>query len=90
MEERALGGVSMKKTKYICRIGPASNLVVIMEQMVLAGMIVARINFTHATTEERLQVLNSVEAVRAKTGRYVAVLWDTKGPEFRSGNFEND
>ena len=80
----------MKKTKIICSIGPASNQVEIMEQMVLAGMNVARINFTHATTEERLQVLNSVEAVRAKTGRNVAVLWDTKGPEFRSGNFEND
>ena len=80
----------MKKTKIICSIGPASNQVEIMEQMVLAGMNVARINFTHATTEERLQVLNSVEAVRVKTGRNVAVLWDTKGPEFRSGNFEND
>ena len=80
----------MKKTKIICSIGPASNQVEIMEQMVLAGMNVARINFTHATTEERLQVLNSVEAVRAKTCCNVAVLWDTKGPEFRSGNFEND
>ncbi len=80
----------MKKTKIICSIGPASNQVEVMEQMVLAGMNVARINFTHATTEERLQVLSSVEAVRARTGRNVAVLWDTKGPEFRSGSFEND
>ena len=80
----------MKKTKIICSIGPASNQVEVMEQMVLAGMNVARINFTHATTDERIQVLNSVEAVRAKTGRNIAVLWDTKGPEFRSGNFEND
>ena len=67
----------MKKTKIICSIGPASNQVEVMEQMVLAGMNVARINFTHATTDERLQVLNSVEAVRAKTGRNIAVLWDT-------------
>ena len=80
----------MKKTKIICSIGPASNQVEVMEQMVLAGMNVARINFTHATTDERIQVLNSVEAVRTKTGRNIAVLWDTKGPEFRSGNFEND
>lgn len=80
----------MKKTKIICSIGPASNQVEVMEQMVLAGMNVARINFTHATTEERLQVLSSVEAVRSRTGRNVAVLWDTKGPEFRSGSFEND
>lgn len=80
----------MKKTKIICSIGPASNQVEVMENMVAAGMNVARINFTHATTEERYQVLNSVRAVREKTGANVAVLWDTKGPEFRSGNFEND
>lgn len=80
----------MKKTKIICSIGPASNKAEVMEQMVLAGMNVARINFTHATIEERLQVLNSVEVVREKTGRNVAVLWDTKGPEFRSGYFEGD
>ena len=80
----------MKKTKIICSIGPASNQVEVMEKMVLAGMNVARINFTHATTEERLQVLSSVNIVREKTGMNVAVLWDTKGPEFRCGNFEND
>ena len=41
----------MKKTKIICSIGPASNQVEVMERMVLAGMNVARINFTHATTD---------------------------------------
>lgn len=80
----------MKKTKIICSIGPASNQVEVMEKMVLAGMNVARINFTHATTEERFQAINSVRTVREKTGANVAILWDTKGPEFRSGNFEND
>lgn len=80
----------MKKTKIICSIGPASNQVEVMEKMVAAGMNVARINFTHATTEERFQVLNTVKAVRERTGANVAVLWDTKGPEFRSGNFEGD
>ena len=45
----------MKKTKIICSIGPASNKVEVMEQMVNAGMNVARINFTHATIEERNQ-----------------------------------
>ena len=43
----------MKKTKIVCSIGPASNEADVMEQMVLAGMNVARINFTHATIEER-------------------------------------
>lgn len=80
----------MKKTKIICSIGPASNKVDVMERMVLAGMNVARINFTHATTEERFQAINTVNAVRERTGRNVAILWDTKGPEFRSGMLEND
>ena len=43
----------MKKTKIVCSIGPASNEADVMEQMVLKGMNVARVNFTHATIEER-------------------------------------
>jgi len=80
----------MKKTKIICSIGPASNKVEVMEQMVLAGMNVARINFTHATIEERNQAVATVREVRRLTGKNVAILWDTKGPEFRSGMLEND
>ncbi len=80
----------MKKTKIICSIGPSSNEPDVMEQMVLAGMNVARINFTHATIEERDKAIASVREVRRRTGKSVAILWDTKGPEFRSGFLEND
>lgn len=80
----------MKKTKIICSIGPSSNQPDVMEQMVLAGMNVARINFTHATIEERDLACASVREVRKRTGKNVAILWDTKGPEFRSGMLEND
>ena len=80
----------MKKTKIVCSIGPASNDVDVMEQMVLAGMNVARINFTHATLEERKKATDSVRECRRRTGMNVAILWDTKGPEFRSGTFEGD
>jgi len=79
----------MKKTKIVCSIGPASNQPDVMEQMVLAGMNVARINFTHATLEEREMATSSVREVRKRTGKNVAILWDTKGPEFRNGVFEN-
>ncbi len=79
----------MKKTKIVCSIGPASNQPDVMEQMVLAGMNVARINFTHATLEEREIATSSVREVRKRTGKNVAILWDTKGPEFRNGVFEN-
>ena len=80
----------MKKTKIICSIGPASNQPDVMEKMVEAGMNVARINFTHATIEERDQAISCVEEVRRRTGKPVAILWDTKGPEFRSGMLEED
>lgn len=80
----------MKKTKIVCSIGPASNEPDVMEKMVRAGMNVARINFSHATIEEREQACASVREVRKRTGMNVAILWDTKGPEFRCGIMEND
>lgn len=80
----------MKKTKIVCSIGPASNTVDVMEKMALAGMNVARVNFTHATLEEREKVATSVREVRKRTGINIAILWDTKGPEFRNGVLEGD
>ena len=79
----------MKKTKIVCSIGPASNEADIMEQMVLKGMNIARINFSHATLEERQKACESVREVRKRTGMNVAILWDTKGPEFRTGVMQN-
>ena len=54
----------MKKTKIVCTIGPATNTVDVMEKLALAGMNVARINFSHATIEEREQATSSVREVR--------------------------
>ena len=79
----------MKKTKIVCSIGPASVNPDIMEEMVKVGMNVARINFSHATIEERVNVVNSVKEVRRRTGENIAILYDTKGPEFRNGDLEN-
>lgn len=75
--------MNCKKTKIICSIGPASNQPDVMEKMVLAGMNIARLNFSHATDEERQQFLDCVREVRKRTGRTVSILWDTKGPELR-------
>lgn len=73
----------MKKTKIVCSIGPASSTVEVMTQMVKAGMNVARINFSHATKEENDKVLKTIEEVRKITGEHIAILYDTKGPDFR-------
>ena len=80
----------MKKTKIICSIGPASCEADVMEQMVLAGMNIARFNFSHMTDDERNKNLASVKEVRKRTGANIAILWDTKGPEFRSGVLEGE
>lgn len=80
----------MKKTKMVCSIGPASNKVEVMKKMAMAGMDCARINFSHATIEERDTAIAAVREVRKLTGKNVAILWDTKGPEFRSGVLEGD
>jgi len=80
----------MKKTKIICSIGPSSCSPDVMEQMVRKGMNVARINFSHATLEEKQGVVASVKEVRKRTGANIAILYDTKGPEFRNGMLEND
>ena len=80
----------MKKTKIICSIGPSSCDIDVMSNMVNNGMNVARINFSHATLEERENVVNSVKKVRELTGKHIGILYDTKGPEFRNGMLEND
>ncbi len=80
----------MKKTKIICSIGPASCGYDVMKKMVENGMNVARINFSHATLDERQEVVDIVKKVREDTKANIAILYDTKGPEFRSGMLEND
>lgn len=75
----------MKKTKIICSIGPASCNYEVMREMVLSGMNVARINFSHATIEERENVLDTVAKVNRDLGTHVAIIYDTKGPDFRTG-----
>ena len=79
----------MKKTKIICSIGPSSCNPDTMEKMVNNGMNVARINFSHATPEEKLNVVACVKEVRKRTNMPIGILYDTKGPEFRNGNLEN-
>ena len=75
----------MKKTKIICSIGPASTSYDVMCEMVLSGMNVARINFSHATLEERKAVEEVVAKVNKDLGTNVAIIYDTKGPDFRTG-----
>jgi len=80
----------MKKTKIICSVGPACNNVEVMEQLVRKGMNCARINLSHASRESIKETIEVVRKVRRKTGVPVAIMYDTKGPEFRTLDFEKD
>lgn len=78
----------MRKTKIICTIGPASESEEKLKELMLAGMNVARFNFSHGTHEEQLVKYNRVLKVRKEVGLPVATLLDTKGPEIRLRDFE--
>lgn len=73
----------MKKTKIICSVGPACMDEKIMSSMVLSGMNCARINMSHSKYEDCFDVIKLVRSVRKSTGLPVAIMYDTKGPEFR-------
>ena len=79
----------MKKTKIICTIGPASDSVEVMSKMVNEGMNCARINLSHTTEEGILKTIDTIRKVRKACNLPVAILYDTKGPEFRTLKFEN-
>ena len=77
----------MRKTKIICTIGPASENEETLTQMCLAGMNVARLNFSHGTHAEHERKIELVKRVRQKLGLPIAIMLDTKGPEYRIGTF---
>lgn len=78
----------MRKTKIVCTIGPASESEERLRELMLAGMDVARFNFSHGTHEEQKIKFQRVLKVREELGLPVATLLDTKGPEIRLRDFE--
>ena len=79
----------MRKTKIICTIGPASDREDILREMCLSGMNVARLNFSHGTHEEHQQKIDLIRKVRDELELPIAIMLDTKGPEYRIKTFEN-
>ena len=77
----------MRKTKIICTIGPASENEKTLTEMCKAGMNVARLNFSHGTHEEHEKKIALVKSVREKLDLPIAIMLDTKGPEYRIGTF---
>ncbi len=79
----------MKKTKIICTLGPSTNSVEIISAMADAGMDVARLNFSHGTYDDHKSKINMINKVREEKQIPLAILLDTKGPEFRIRTFKD-
>jgi pyruvate kinase len=79
----------MRKTKIVCTLGPATDREGIMQELALAGMDVARFNFSHADHEEHLGRLKKLIAIREELDVPIAALLDTRGPEIRIGRFKD-
>ncbi|MFC2948635.1 pyruvate kinase [Virgibacillus sediminis] len=79
----------MRNTKIVCTIGPASESIEKLEQLIDAGMNVARLNFSHGDFEEHGARIKNIREAAERKGKTVAILLDTKGPEIRTGNFKD-
>lgn len=79
----------MRKTKIVCTIGPASDTYEVMAGLCKAGMNVARLNFSHGTYEEHQRRMDLIKQVRSDLDLPIAIMLDTKGPEYRIKTFEN-
>lgn len=79
----------MRKTKIVCTIGPASESIEKLTQLMEAGMNVARLNFSHGSHEEHAARIVNIREAAKQTGKTIAILLDTKGPEIRTHDFEN-
>ena len=79
----------MKKTKIVCTIGPASESVETLVQLIEAGMNVCRLNFSHGDHDEHLARIKNIREASKITGKMVAILLDTKGPEIRTHNMKD-
>ena len=79
----------MRKTKIICTIGPACSDEETLRAMMLGGMNVARLNFSHGTHDDHARHIEKIKKLREELGLPIAIMLDTKGPEYRIKCFEN-
>lgn len=79
----------MRRTKIICTLGPATDVDGVLKDMVIAGMNVARFNFSHGSHEEHKTRMDLVKSVRKELGKPVGIMLDTKGPEIRTKTYKD-
>ena len=78
-----------KKTKIVCTIGPASESIDTLKELIKSGLNVCRLNFSHGNYEEHGKRIENIKAARNEMKLPIAILLDTKGPEIRTGKFSS-
>jgi pyruvate kinase len=78
----------MRRAKIVCTLGPASTSQEVIEQLLLAGMDVARVNFSHGTHEQHLEVIERLRTAQLKHRKAIGILGDLQGPKIRTGRLE--
>src|SRR3954452_16553583 len=83
------GAGSVRATKIVATIGPASRSPEMLERMIAAGMDMARLNFAHGSTEEHAETVELIRAASENVGREIGILQDIPGPKLRLGPVDN-
>ena len=78
----------MRRTKIVCTLGPATNDVEIMKNLIRSGLDGARINFSHGTYESHTEIINKLKQAREELNAPIPLILDTKGPEIRLKTFD--
>ena len=78
-----------RRTKIVCTIGPACNSEAMIHELMLRGMNVARLNFSHGTHEEHARVIVRLRKMANGLGRTICILQDLQGPKIRTGRLKS-
>ena len=78
------------KTKLVCTIGPASDSLQMLENIIRAGMNVARLNFSHGDFDSHKKTIANIRAASRNTGKRVAIMADLPGPKMRIGEIADE
>ena len=81
--------MTLRKTKIVCTLGPSTEKDEVLRELILSGMNVARLNFSHGSHEYHLENIQRVRRMSQELNKPIAIMLDTKGPEIRLETFEN-
>lgn len=89
-DEGRRGGFAFKRTKIVCTLGPATDDEAVLRGLIASGMNVARLNLSHGALESHLARMEAVRRLADEAGEFVAIMFDTRGPDVRIGDLADE